>query len=169
MCSPRMFGLVCPIFSHLTSYSPSHGGCDVAMSVGALGCVNRVWGLSWGRQGSVGGGMGPRSWWCCQGGFIEYTMHSEEHIRITSHNGICWAVDGVCTSFTAQLVISKAVVVVWVLDVAQVVLLEVVATGFAAVVNHDVVCNGGVLGCVVWGWGLCWSTVGSPGSECCRF
>jgi hypothetical protein len=124
----------------------------VAMSVGALGCVNRVWGVSWGRRGGVGGGVGRRrSWWGCLGGFVEYTTRSEERVRTTSRNGVCWAVDGVCTSFTAQLVISKAVVVVWVLDVAQVVLLEVVATGFAAVVNHDVVCNGGVLGCVVWG------------------
>jgi hypothetical protein len=44
------------------------GGCDMATSVGVLGCVNRVWGLSWGRQGGVGGGMVFRSWWGCWGG-----------------------------------------------------------------------------------------------------
>jgi hypothetical protein len=77
------------------------GSCDVATSMGALGCVNRVWGLSWGRWGGVGGGMGPCSWWGCWGGFIEYMMHSEECVRTTSCTSICWAVDSVCMSFTA--------------------------------------------------------------------
>jgi hypothetical protein len=36
------------------------GSCDVATSVEALGCVNRVWGLSWGRWGGVGGLLGHR-------------------------------------------------------------------------------------------------------------
>jgi hypothetical protein len=36
------------------------GGRDVATSMGALGCVNGVWGLSWGRRGGVGGLLGRR-------------------------------------------------------------------------------------------------------------
>jgi hypothetical protein len=46
------------------------------------------------------------------------------------------------------------------LDITQVIALEVVATGFAAVINSEIVCNRGVLGYAAWGWGLCWSAVG---------
>jgi hypothetical protein len=62
------------------------GGHNVATSMGALGCVNGVWGVSWGRWG----------------GFVEYTTRSEEHIRTTSHTGIFWAVNGAGASFTAR-------------------------------------------------------------------
>jgi hypothetical protein len=46
--------------------------------------------------------MGHHSWW---GGFVGYMMHLEEHIHTILCNGICWAVDGVCTSFTAWLAV----------------------------------------------------------------
>jgi hypothetical protein len=36
------------------------GGRDVATSMGALGCVNGVWGVSWGRRGGVEAAVGRR-------------------------------------------------------------------------------------------------------------
>jgi hypothetical protein len=78
------------------------GGCDVATSMGALGYVNRVWGVSWGRRGGVEGAVGRHcSWWGCLGAFVKYMTHSEERVHTTSRNGVFWAVYSICMSFTA--------------------------------------------------------------------
>ena len=70
-------------------------------------CETGVTGASWGELGGVGGLLDR----CCSclGGFVEYTMCSEERIRMTSHNGISRAVDGLCVSFTACWQVSGVV------------------------------------------------------------
>ena len=53
------------------------------------------------------------------------------------HNSVPWAVDGLCVSSMAWGWISEVATVVWVLDVAQVVVLVVVVAGNVAVVDGD--------------------------------
>jgi hypothetical protein len=71
-------------------------------------------------------------------------MHGNERVCSSSCNSICWAVDGHHGLLDVWVAASGVVVAVWVLDITQVIVFEVVATGFAAIINHDVACHGGV-------------------------
>ena len=114
-----------------TAVVDKHVDDDMAHHI-ALGYIAGGRGTSWGgpggKQGCVWGLLGRRcSWWGCLGGFVEYTMRSEEHVRTTSRNGFSWAVDGLWVSFTASLTVSGASVVVSVLDMALDAVFEVAA------------------------------------------
>ena len=60
-------------------------------------------------------------------------------------------------------------VVVWVLDIAQVVILELGAAGVATVVDGGITVERWGLGCGMRGWGLDRGAVDRPGRECHRF
>jgi hypothetical protein len=69
--------------------------------VGSWGTTG-VWGASRGKQGGADRCRGRRRRrWGWQSRSVECTTHSDERIRTTSCNGICWAVEGVGASFTA--------------------------------------------------------------------
>jgi hypothetical protein len=76
-------------------------------------------------------------------------MHSGEHVRTTSRNGVSRAVEGLCVSFTACCWVPAVVAVVCVLDEALLVVFEVVAVGFIVVVGDDVAAAVGMWGVVV--------------------
>jgi hypothetical protein len=124
---------------------------------------------SWGGVGGVGGCNSHR-WrsWGWHSSFIKCTMHSDEHIRTTSHRAVCSAVNGLPASFAASLSVSRVVVVVWVLDAALLIISGVVVAGNVGVGGCDVVIARGGSGCEQRGWGLRWGAVGRPGRECCH-
>jgi len=83
--------------------------------------------------------------------------HSDEHVCSSLHELVCWAVDSPCTLFTALLTVAGMVVAVWVLDVALVAILGVVAVGNVGVGGCDMAVGwrglGGGTGVrgVIWG------------------
>jgi hypothetical protein len=112
---------------------------DVAVAFGGSSCITGVWESSWGWQGGVGGLLDRRCGeWGRQGSFVECTTRSDERVRTASYSSVSWAVHSLRTSFPACLSIPGVSVVVWVLDVAVVVVSEVVMAGVAAVVGGDV-------------------------------
>ena len=69
--------------------------------VGSL-CIAGVKGASRGGQGGVAGCTG-RCWgsWGWQSCSVECATRSDEHARTTSRNSVSWAVNRLCTLFTA--------------------------------------------------------------------
>ena len=66
-----------------------------------------------------------------RGHFVKCAMHSDERIRTALCSSISWAVDGLRASFRVWVVTSRVSSSFWVLDTAQVVVLEVTVAGVA--------------------------------------
>jgi hypothetical protein len=144
------------------------GVCDVVMAVGVWGVMVGslcIMGLS--REG-LGDADGCRdcclSWWCRQDSSVKHTTHSDEHVFLSSHNSVVWAVDHCHGLSTAWVAFSKMVVAVCVLAVAQVVVLRPFVSGVVAIVGGDVMVATGGSGYKEWGWEWGWGAVGRVGS-----
>ena len=96
-------------------------------------------------------------------------MRSGERARTSLHNGVPWAVDWVCVSSMAWGWISEVATVVWVLDVAQVVVFRPFGSGVVALVDGDVVVVLGGSDCKGRGCGASRGVVDQLGAVCRRF
>jgi hypothetical protein len=92
------------------------GVCDMVMAGGRSGCKGRGWAVFWGGQGC----------------FVECMTRSEECICAASRNGVSWALDGSCVSFTACWRVSGIVGTSWVLATALDTISGVVVAAFTA-------------------------------------
>jgi hypothetical protein len=95
--------------------------------------------------------------------FVEYITHSIERVFSSSCSSVVWAVDSLCASFIARERISGVTAVVWVLDVAQVVIFRLFASGVVAVFDGDVAVAWGGSRCGTGGWGTSWGWLGRLG------
>ena len=131
------------------------------------GCGLGVRGTSrGGRGGAEGCRDGGWRWWGLRGGFVEQMMCLDEHACSSLRDSVFWAVDHRPGLLLAWVAVFKVTTAVWMLDEALVVVFWPFAAGVAAVVGSDVAVVTGGSGCGTGGWGLCWSVVGQPGSQC---
>jgi hypothetical protein len=73
---------------------------DVAAALGGSRCLTGVRGMGWGVLGAVDDLLELRCGsWGRQSCSIECTTCSDEHVRTSWRNGVCWAVDRLCSSF----------------------------------------------------------------------
>jgi hypothetical protein len=125
------------------------------------------WAFRGAQQGSGGGQGGVRGvldlrWesWGEQGRFSKYTTRSNERVCPSSCKAVSCAVDHRCASSAACLTVSEVLVAVWVLDVALLVVSQVVAADSTGVGGCDVAVATGGSGREWRDWGLGRSAVG---------
>ena len=91
---------------------------------------------------------------------VKQMVCSNKHVDTWACNTICWAVDCLCALFATRVAISNGTGVVWVLAVAQIVVLGAVAAVFVVIIGDDVAAEHGGSGCKREDWGACWGAVG---------
>jgi hypothetical protein len=91
---------------------------------------------------------------------------SDEHARMTSRNGVPWAVDGVGALFMAWRTFSGVCAVVWVPDKPWFVVWGAVAAAVVTIVGGGVAVVTGGSGCKMKGWEACCGGVGWSGNWC---
>jgi hypothetical protein len=108
--------------------------CDVAASVGGLSCVTGVRGARWGELGGVDDFPDHCwRWWDRQSRSVMWMTCANERVPSYWLNSVCWAVDGLCTSFTAWWCVPVVVVAVWALHETLYTVSDVIAVGSAGI------------------------------------
>ena len=96
-------------------------------------------------------------------------MRSGERVRMTLCRAICWGVDHLPVSFIPWRWISWVTAVVWMLDIAQVIVFWLFGSGVVAVVDGDMVVVLGGLDCKRRVCGVSRGAVDRLGAVCHHF